>query len=184
MKKYISLFIVAAVLTVCLFTAFGNAPVAEAQQITVPQTGSLLAFAQNTAVATSTTQYGPILNIAAWDDTEMQYVIDQGIVPTNANTITVSLDYSNDKVNWSTTALVTANAADASGWLSPGLTGAYGRLRMAGTNTNTVTLTFIALAKNNVDVTNNVSTPEANVNFTSTIPEVSVSFTPTIVISQ
>lgn len=76
---------------------------------------------------------------------EVWYSIDQG----TTNTITIRLDNSPDGTMWKTTyaTVVSANAADATGYTTATIVGRYYRLYATVANTNTVTPTVKVILK-------------------------------------
>lgn len=93
---------------------------------------------------TTDTRYIVDSSLASFEQADIQYLVDQGTV----NTTTVTVQFSNDKVNWvSGPALVTSNAADA-GDLTPfRLFGRYTAFYVDVTSTDPVTWTINLLAK-------------------------------------
>lgn len=95
-------------------------------------------------VATTADGGSTALNVAGWQVTDIQYVIDQ----TDVNTVTLKLQFSNDNANWTDGAtLVTDNAADASVLSQAAVFGKYARIHANVTNTNPVTITVIGILK-------------------------------------
>ncbi len=95
-------------------------------------------------VATTADGGSTALNVAGWQATDIQYVIDQG----TTNTVTLKLQFSNDGVNWTDGAtLVTDNAADASVLSQAAVFGKWARVYADVTNTNPVTITAIGIMK-------------------------------------
>lgn len=93
---------------------------------------------------TTDTRYIVESSLASFEQADIQYLVDQGTV----NTTTVTIQFSNDKVNWvSGPALVSSNAADG-GDLTPfRVFGRYTAFYVDVTNTNPVTWTINLLAK-------------------------------------
>ena len=76
---------------------------------------------------------------------DIQYVIDQA---TATNTLTLTLQYSNDNTNFTSGAnIVAGNTADADNLAQWALFGQYGCIYADVVNTNTVTVTVIGLGK-------------------------------------
>lgn len=80
-----------------------------------------------------------------WTTAEVWYSIDQG----TTNTITLRLDNSPDGTMWKTTyaTVVSANAADATGYTTATIVGRYYRIYATVANTNTVTPTVKVILK-------------------------------------
>lgn len=105
--------------------------------VTLKSTGSITADAG-----------GPAQNLPSYSRLDIQYVIDQTVIGTAANTTTLTLQYSNDGANWvNGAALVTANAADASDMNEYPNVGRYTRIYQDVSNTNPITITVLAVAK-------------------------------------
>lgn len=87
-------------------------------------------------------------NVADHAEMDLQWVFDQTVVAAAANTTTLTLQFSNDGVNWvDGAAVVSANAADATD-LQPQLVfGRYVRLSANVSNALPVTITAIGVAK-------------------------------------
>jgi len=98
---------------------------------------------------TSAVQYGAAIDVLNFDESEMQYVIDQTAVvsPTLPNTLTLTLQHSNDQINWTDGALVSNNVADASGWLSPTVTGKFWRMKLTPSSSLTTTVSVVSVLK-------------------------------------
>lgn len=91
---------------------------------------------------------GPALNLPSYSRLDVQYVIDQTIVGTAANTTTLTLQYSNDGANWvNGAALATANVADGTDMNEYPNVGRYTRVYQDVSNTNPITITVLAVAK-------------------------------------
>jgi hypothetical protein len=149
-KLYVAMAVVMAV--ALLLAGFSSltkiasaTPVAEAEYTQAP----VAAVLYTGTFLTSAVQYGSPVNVINFDATEMQYVIDQTAVvsPTQPNTLTLTLQYSNDQVNWTDQALVSNNIADASGWLTPTVTGRFWRVKLTPTNDLTTTVSVITVLK-------------------------------------
>ncbi len=79
---------------------------------------------------------------------DLQWLIDQTLVGTAANTTTLKLQYSNDDVNYVDGAsFVSANAADAGDMQQYNLFGRYTCIYADVSNTQTVTVTVIGTVK-------------------------------------
>ena len=84
-------------------------------------------------------------SLASFEWADWQYAIDQG---TPVNTTTLTLEYSNDGVNWVTgPALVSANVADADDLVRLPLFGRYARVAVTQTGTQSVGIDVNLLAK-------------------------------------
>lgn len=91
--------------------------------------------------ATNSTAY----QLSSAELLDVQTTIDQG---SSSNAITLTLQYSIDKSNWTDGAdLVTASAADATDLQQFPMFGAWVRIAAVVTNTNAVTVTAVGLAK-------------------------------------
>lgn len=97
------------------------------------------------AIAADTTYSARIWDWDGNDKTsaEIWYSIDQG----TTNTTTLYLDVSPDNSLWKTAyaTILSANAADATGYTTATIAGRYFRLRADVANTNTITITLKAL---------------------------------------
>ena len=79
---------------------------------------------------------------------DLQWLIDQTIVNSTANTITLKLQYSNDDANYVDGAsFVSSNAADAGDMQQYNLFGRYTCIYADVSNTQTVTVTVIGAVK-------------------------------------
>ena len=88
--------------------------------------------------------YSARVPVAAFQRTDIQHVLDQ----TDVNTVTLTLQFSNDGENWTDgAALVSNNAADASLLQQTNLFGKYARVYANVTNSNPVTVTVIGVLK-------------------------------------
>ena len=86
--------------------------------------------------------------IAEYEIVDLQWVIDQTVLASGANTTTLKLQFSNDGVNWVDGATaVTSNAADAGDMQQYAVFGEFVRVHSTLENNNPVTLTVIGLAK-------------------------------------
>ena len=103
-----------------------------------------LIWYDETVVVTGTAYGSAPINIANFELADVQYVIDQG----TTNTVTLTLQLSNNGVDWVTgTTLVAANAADASVLSQVPLFGKFARVLVDATNTNPLTVTVIGVGK-------------------------------------
>lgn len=85
------------------------------------------------------------LQLPTYKVLDVQYVIDQDDAATN--TLTLTLQWSNDNTNWSDgPAIVANNSADADSMVQVVNMGRYARINNNVANTNTVTVTVIGLA--------------------------------------
>ncbi len=82
--------------------------------------------------------------VAAFQRTDIQYVIDQG----TTNTVTLKLQFSNDGVTWEDGATIAnANAADGAALSQQMVFGKYARVYADVANTNPLTVTVIGVLK-------------------------------------
>jgi hypothetical protein len=96
-----------------------------------------------TAVITSDTR-STTFSLPTYNLVDLQYVIDQGTV----NTTTLTLQYSNDGLNWvSGGNLVATNATDGTDLQQFSNFGRYTAVYADVTNSNAITITVIGLAK-------------------------------------
>ena len=87
---------------------------------------------------------GTTYSLKNYNIVDVFYTIDQGTV----NTVTLNIQYSNDGVNWVTGgAIVSANAADATGLIQLNNYGMYTNVYADVANSNPVTITVSALGK-------------------------------------
>lgn len=144
---------IAAVMVVAMvfFSAFASVPSAQAGPMAAP-TPAVSGYSAKPAseltwlagVATTADGGSTALNVASWQATDIQYVIDQG----TTNTVTLKLQFSNDNVNWTDGAtLVTDNAADASVLSQAAVFGKWARVYADVANSNPVTVTVIGIMK-------------------------------------
>ena len=98
----------------------------------------------NTTVLTADTASGG-KQLPTYETLDLSYTVDQA---TLTNTTTVKIQFSNDNTNWiDGVAIVTSNAADASGLVQLNNFGRYTRVYADVANTNPVTWTILAVAK-------------------------------------
>lgn len=135
----------ALVLVAALAVAMA-APAVHAQEIpaasvsrNAPTFATLFTGVVNTATAAST--YGDVYDVTPYDGAEMQLVVDQTVVAGAPNTVTIALEYSNDRINWTSSAITSNVVADYNGWFTPTITGHYNRIKVTPTNVNPVTVT-------------------------------------------
>lgn len=128
------------------------APAAHAQEIpaasvsrNAPTFATLFTGVVNTATAAST--YGDVYDVTPYDGAEMQLVVDQTVVAAAANTTTVVIQYSNDRINWTDQAVKSGNTADLNEWSTPTVTGHYWRAKVTPSNALPVTVTLSAVMK-------------------------------------
>jgi hypothetical protein len=89
---------------------------------------------------------GAPVSLSEYNILDIQFVIDQVI--TTPNTVTLKVQYSNDGVNWVSGAnLVADNAADATDLIQLNNYGRYTAIYADVTNTETITVSVIAVAK-------------------------------------
>jgi hypothetical protein len=105
--------------------------------------GGVLTFFGSARITTDTN--GPIVGVSEYEKIDLQYVIDQGATP---NTVTLSIQYSNDGTNWDPgLTIVSGNAADATAMQQFPLYGQFARVRADVALTQPVTITIPGLAK-------------------------------------
>ena len=92
---------------------------------------------------TSAVQYGPIADVTNFDSSELQYVF----APSNVNTTTITLQWSNNKVNWSESSIAAAVTTTVAAFATPSVTGRYWRVKVAPTNSLTTTVGVTAILK-------------------------------------
>jgi hypothetical protein len=99
------------------------------------------------ADTTATDEASSGFQLANYEYMDVQFVVDQN--PTLQNTTTLTIQWSNDNVNWSDgPALVAANAADADGMVQVGNLGRYTRVyKDAHADGGAMTWTVKAVAK-------------------------------------
>lgn len=150
-KNLILTVAVTMVVVMAFFAAFASVPSVQAGPMAAP-TPVVSGYSAKPAseltwlagVATTADGGSTALNVAGWQATDIQYVIDQG----TTNTVTLKLQFSNDGVNWTDGAtLVTDNAADASVLSQAAVFGKWARVYADVTNTNPVTITAIGIMK-------------------------------------
>jgi hypothetical protein len=105
--------------------------------------GQFFRFQPQTAIAADTNTSA--LDVMEFETVDVQYVIDQGTV----NTTTLTIQYSIDGSNYTDgAALVSSNAADASAVVARvPVYGRYMRIKQDLTNTNTITITLLAVGR-------------------------------------
>lgn len=149
MKKQLTVLlagVLLAALVVAMFAGLRPAAAAPGEQIIQPMTGPVLNFATR-KVLTSTVWYSQQAQWGTMKTAETQYTVDQTIVAAAANTVTFSLQRSNDGVNWVDYTLVNANVADANAFTTTVTEGKFVRLKITPTNANPVTVTVNTLLK-------------------------------------
>lgn len=101
----------------------------------------------NSAVTSATAVwYGPAVDVMSFDESEINYVIDQAPVAGVPNTVSLALENSWDRVNWTRTVITAGNFEDKSLIVTDTAPiGRYWRLRVAPTNANPVTVTVNAV---------------------------------------
>lgn len=98
---------------------------------------------QPTTVITSDTATTSI-DVMKYNSLDVSHTIDQGTV----NTTTLTIQYSNDGTNWvNGVALATSNAADATDITRVPVFGRYMRINQDVTNSNSITITLLAVAR-------------------------------------
>ena len=116
-------------------TPVANLVTSNARQLFQPMTVKGIAADYNTEP----------MEISSFSWADVEYLEDQA---TATNTVTVTLQFSNDKTTWVSGPAVVANSsADASDMTRLPLFGQYMRFNVDVANTNTVTLTLSALAR-------------------------------------
>lgn len=136
-----------ALLLVAVLAVAMTAPVARAQEIpaasvsrNAPTFATLFTGVVNTATAAST--YGDTYDVTPYNGTETQLVVDQTLVAGAPNTVTVVLQYSNDRVNWTDLSVQSGITEDTNIWSSQVITGHYLRTKVTPTSVNPVTVTL------------------------------------------
>lgn len=108
-----------------------------------PSYANLFARAVTTSTATT---YGPVVDVTLYDESELRLGVDQTIVDAVANTVTVSLQNSMDRVNWTTTALASNVTTDTTTWMTTTVPlGRFWRAAVTPSNGNPVTVTLDAV---------------------------------------
>lgn len=127
--------LVAAVLVIGVF-GFINTP-QQAEAASYPISVSNSGITASGVLGSDSYLWSPPDN--TWTDAEVWYDIDQG----TTNTVTLRLDVSPDGSMWKTTyaTVVSNNAADATGYITPTINGRFFRVYATVANTNTVTPT-------------------------------------------
>jgi hypothetical protein len=98
---------------------------------------------QPATALTADTATGAV-EVMGFDALDVQYVIDQGTV----NTVTLTIQYSNDGSNWvNGPALVSSNAADAGDLTRFPVFGRFARINQDVANTNPLTVTLLAVGR-------------------------------------
>lgn len=99
---------------------------------------------RNSRIVTSTAAYGEAVQVGKYKTIDVQSVVDVG----SANTITLTLQYSNDGVNFVDGPVVGAVAADANTMVQYAAFGDVMRLKYDAASTTAITITsFIAVGK-------------------------------------
>lgn len=152
MKRYISLIAVLAVALAIIIAvqvamptqaAPPAAPTPVANILNNDTAAAYLVFQPATAL-TADTNTRSTLDVMKFDSLDIQYIIDQG----TTNTTTLTIQWSIDGTNWEAgPALVSNNAADASDITRVPVFGRYARINQDVTNSNTITITLLAVGK-------------------------------------
>lgn len=138
-------------LTVALFPAFNSpqalaAPPAAPTPVAAPDSvggGHFFRFQPATAIAADT--YSPAVEVLGFETLDIEYALDHG----TANTTTLTVQYSISGDNWTDgAALVSASASDAAAVVARvPVFGRYMRVKQDVTNTNTITITLLAVGR-------------------------------------
>lgn len=119
------------------------APTPVANLISTGRDVTLVTLASLSSV--STTQAVTAKQIGNGTKADVQYVITQGSI---ANTTTLTLQYSNDNVNWvSGPVLVSSNTSSTTDMTQVAIMGFYQRISATMSGTSTVTVTVIAAVR-------------------------------------
>jgi len=119
------------------------APTPVANLVVAINAPTLVAFATGNGI--TATQAFASKQVGNATKADVQYVITQG---TPANTATITIQYSNDNVNWvSGPALVSSNSTSTTDMTQVAVMGFYQRISMTLAATNTVTVTVIAAVR-------------------------------------
>lgn len=117
------------------------APTPVANILTADKT-AFFRFQPATALTANTNTSGKY--VQQFNSLDVQYIIDHG----TTNTTTLTIQYSNDNTNWvDGLALVTSSAADGTSISRVPLFGAYTRVKQVVTNSNPITITLLAVAR-------------------------------------
>lgn len=120
-------------------------PAAPTPVANIPAPDSWQVVSFQSLITVTADRGGNALQLPGFDYADIQYVIDQG---STTNTITLTVQYSNDNANWvSGEALVSGNAADATDITRVPLFGRYTRIYQDVTNSTDVTVTVLGLVK-------------------------------------
>ncbi len=102
-------------------------------------------FASRVTTATGAATYGSAFDVTPYDQAEMQIVVDQGALVAGApNTVTIALESSNDRINWTSGAILSAVAVDTNTWLTPTITGRYNRVKVTPSSDGTIVTTTVS----------------------------------------
>jgi len=155
MNKILALLIVAFLLVGALLWGMNTAQAAQPGPLAAPTPVCVSAAAAaageavffSTSVLTDDT-YSARVPVAAFQRTDIQHVLDQTVIAAAANTTTLTIQFSNDGVNWTDgAALVSSNSADAALLQQVNVFGKYARVKADLTNNNPLTVTVIGVLK-------------------------------------
>lgn len=119
------------------------APTPVANLVVAANAPTLVTFATGNGISTTRAFASQAIGNATKAD--VQYVITQG---TPANTATITIQYSNDNLNWvSGPALVSSNSTSTTDMTQVAILGFYQRISMTLAATNTVTVTVIGAVR-------------------------------------
>lgn len=144
----LALLVFGVMLTPNVEAAPSNAPMAIVTPVasinSSAQQPGILPWIQSEVVVTSTAFGSDRLNIESFELVDLHYVVDQG----TTNNVTITLQFSNDGVNWvAGPAVLTNSSTDQNDIKQFALFGRYARLNVDATNTNPLTMTLIGVGK-------------------------------------
>lgn len=155
LQRYILTMVsVALVLFLALGVAMLGSQMATAapveQQIPAIAAGGLRPGAASlfNSVVTSETAvwYGPATDVTLYDESELNFVVDQTVVAGAPNTVSIAIENSWDRVNWTRTVVTATNTNDQNLIVTDTVPlGRFWRVRVAPTNANPVTVTVNAV---------------------------------------
>lgn len=145
------IFALALLLTAAVWPAMNSepalaAPPAAPTPVAAPDSvgsGHFFRFQPATAITVDT--YSPAVEVLGFETLDIEYALDHG----TANTTTLTVQYSISGDNWTDgAALVTASASDAAAVVARvPVYGRYMRVKQDVTNTNTITITLLAVGR-------------------------------------